>query len=934
MCDWLRTGYLLICLCEYMIDYNLNINNIIKWHSSQSYALRHMIVQPALSDERTTTHTASSCPYSVNYHIGYNQYRTIFTIIHYNHCITTLLIDQINLSRETQCHVDELYENLLSIIINEMREKLSPISKCGRRKNTPYKPYWNEELSSLWKTAHMKESLYVKYKGARRVKQSLRQGFIVARNNFDKLLRQRKRSYQRGHLLDIETCNTNDPRKFWKYIQKLGPRKKGDIPWEVYDDDGNICTDRETVLNRWKADYCHLLNDNPGEYDNVFYENIKTAKEHQEREMQDPLYDMNADLNKSIELHEVKKMVDKAKTGKSAGVDGIPNEVLKSDSVIKCLHAFFQLCFDSGLIPSIWTQAIISPIPKCKSSDPRIPLNYRGLSILSCVYKIYTAILNSRILLYLEENDLLHDEQNGFRSRRSCADHIFSLCSIVKNKVNLGQDIFACFVDFRKAFDFVPRDMLLYRLLEYGIDGKMYNAIKGVYKKASCSVKINGVMSDWFDTSQGLKQGDNFSPTGFAAYLNPLLTELKRSGIGVKIGENSICVLAYADDLVLISESAQDLQKLLDILYSWCYKWRLMVNTDKTKVMHFRSKAKPKSTFAFNVNGNLLEFVSDYKYLGTLLNEHLDYTKTAELLANSAGRALGAVINKVKANKDLGYKTYSTLIDSCVMPILLYASGVWGLEKYKCCEDVLLRASRFFIGVHRLTPIPGIQGDCGWLDFKSRCTIELVRLYNRFITMDADRLNRAIFMYDKEKCSNNWSQKFKHILDELDLMETWSRNQVIPLEVAKQKVAQKFLADWTHQCSTKPKLRTYVTFKDDTNVSAHISCNLPKYERSLISQLRLGILPLRIETGRYANLKENERICLLCQQNCVENEAHFLFECDLYETERSQFEAEIGVNFSNLSTENKFRTVFEHPYRLGKFLKAAINKRKTKLYKA
>ncbi len=843
------------------------------------------------------------------------------------------LIDQINLSRETQQHVDKMYEKLLSIIVNEMREKLSPVSKCGRRKNTPYKPYWDENLSSLWKVAHEKEVLYVRYRGTRHVKQSLRQAFTIARNKFDKLLRQRKRAYQRGLLIDIETCDTKDPRKFWNYIQKLGPRKKNSIPWEVYDEFGNICSDRETVLKKWKTEYCHLLNDNPGSYDEEFYEFIIRDKEHQEREMQDPLYNSNNDLNKPLEFAEVEKMVNRAKSGKSAGTDGIPNEVLKSHNVIKCLHVLFQLCFDSGLIPSIWTQSIICPIPKNKTSDPRVPLNYRGLSILSCVYKIYTAILNNRILSYLEENDLLHDEQNGFRSKRSCTDHIFSLCSIIKNSMNSDQDIFACFVDFRKAFDFVPRDMLLHRLLELGVDGKIYYAIRGVYMKASCSVKINGTMSDWFDTSQGLKQGDNFSPTAFAAYLNPLLTELKSSNIGVQIGNNKICVLAYADDLVLISECAQDLQKLLDILYEWCHKWRLIVNTDKTKVMHFRSKAKPRSTYKFNVNGDPLEYVCDYKYLGTLLNEHLDYTKTAELLSSAAGRALGAVINKVRSNKDLGYKTYSTLVDNCVMPILLYSSGVWGSGKFKCCEDVILRACRFFIGVHRLTPIPGIQGDCGWLDFKSRCTVEMIRLYNRFITMDASRLNRAIFMNDKDKSSNNWSAKFKNILNDLQLTEKWTRNEVIPLELAKNKINEKFLVDWTHQCSTKPKLRTYVTFKDNVDVAAHISCNLPKYERSLISQIRLGILPLRIETGRYVNLKENERICLLCEKDCIENEAHFLFDCDLYNNERNQFETDIGIIFSDMNTENKFRTIFEHPFMLGKFMKAAVNKRKQKLYK-
>ncbi len=476
--------------------------------------------------------------------------------------------------------------------------------------------------------------------------------------------------------------------------------------------------------------------------------------------------------------------------------------------------------------------------------------------------------------------------------------------------------------------------MLLYRLLETGVNGKMYSAIMSIYRKASCSVRINGSMSEWFDTSQGLKQGDNFSPTGFAVYLNPLLTELKSAGIGVKVGETNVCVLAYADDLVLCADSEKDLQELLDILFQWCYKWRLAINTEKTKVMHFRSKPKNVSNFTFTVNGSPLEIVSDYKYLGILFNEHLDFTGTAELLANSAGRALGAVINKIKHNKDVGFNTFTTLVDSCVMPILLYASGIWGQNKYKTCENVILRACRFYIGVHRLTPIPGIQGDCGWLDFKSRCDLECVRLYNRFVTMDAGRLNRTIFMFDKEKNQDNWNTKFSNMLDGLGLKAYWDQCTVIPLESIKEKIKSKFETDWKHNCSTKPKLRTYITFTDKVQVASHINCNLPKYERSLISQLRLGILPLRIETGRYANLKECDRICLLCQQNRVESEAHFLFECDLYESERNQFENGANINLNVLNTADKFKNVFDHPYRLGRFIRAAMDKRKSKLYKA
>ncbi len=191
----------------------------------------------------------------------------------------------------------------------------------GRRKNTPYKPYWCDELSRLWKLAHEKEIIYTKFKGARRAEEQLRQQFKQARNNFDKLLKRRQREYRRGFLIIAERLNTSDPREFWKHIQKLGPRTKNPIPWEVYDSSGNINTDREFILNHWKSEYSQLYNDGSGSYDDVFKADIMTTKEHKERSMQDPLYNTNVFLNRPIRLDEVKKVVKNTKNGKAIGTE-------------------------------------------------------------------------------------------------------------------------------------------------------------------------------------------------------------------------------------------------------------------------------------------------------------------------------------------------------------------------------------------------------------------------------------------------------------------------------------------------------------------------------------------------------------------------------------------------------------------------------------
>ncbi len=152
----------------------------------------------------------------------------------------------------------------------------------------------------------------------------------------------------------------------------------------------------------------------------------------------------------------------RSKLGKTPGVDQLPNEVFKNDLIINVLNKLFQLCLDSGKIPSIWRKALISPIPKDEKADRRIPLNYRGISLICCSAKLYTSMLNCRLEQFFNEEQLLVDEQNGFFKDRNCQDHIYILDSII-------------------IIDCVDRDFLMHKILLAGINGKMYFAIKTIY---------------------------------------------------------------------------------------------------------------------------------------------------------------------------------------------------------------------------------------------------------------------------------------------------------------------------------------------------------------------------------------------------------------------------------------------------------------------
>ena len=152
------------------------------------------------------------------------------------------------------------------------------------------------------------------------------------------------------------------------------------------------------------------------------------------------------------------------------------------------------------------------------NNDLRVPLNYRGISLLNCICKIYSSVLNDRIRKYLEQNQLLADEQNGFRKNRSCMDHIYSLHSIIKNKINNNKPIFATFIDFQKVFDCVDRVMPQEKLLLKGISGKILNSIKAMYTNTTSRILLGQHMTDWFLTINGVREGDTLAPTLFAIF--------------------------------------------------------------------------------------------------------------------------------------------------------------------------------------------------------------------------------------------------------------------------------------------------------------------------------------------------------------------------------------------------------------------------------
>ena len=449
--------------------------------------------------------------------------------------------------------------------------------------------------------------------------------------------------------MKIDECLANDPQSFWAHIKKLGPMKKQTIPMCV-EINGLKVTDPNLVLEKWRAEYEHLYNATDDKYFDQDFKNseMKLLTE-EDFKLKVEGDEDHLRLNRPISFGEVKKAVTSSKPRKAAGFDNITNELLRHDSVIKLLQCLFNICIKLKIVPGEWRKAIIHPIPKTKDFTMD-PLKYRGLALQSCIFKIYSNIINTQVVERLEKYDVFTDLQNGFRKNWSCQHHIFTLLMLIRNTLKVRKfksRVFGAFIDFRKAFDYIDRDLMLLSLSENGIKGPILETIRQIYSCTSNVIRLNGAYSEKFDSTKGVLQGNNISPTIFCNFINGLMGELENSGEGIKIGNTeTVPALAYADDIVLLATTESGLVKLLRIVEMWTSKWRVEVNVNKTKIVHFRSKSTPKTQQVFKLHGDL-EIVESYKYLGFTVDSQMTPELGISELVNAASWALGAIITNL-----------------------------------------------------------------------------------------------------------------------------------------------------------------------------------------------------------------------------------------------------------------------------------------------
>ncbi len=249
-----------------------------------------------------------------------------------------------------------------------------------------------------------------------------------------------------------------------------------------------------------------------------------------------------------------------------------------------------------------------------------------------------------------------------------------------------------------------------------------------------------------------------------------------------------------------------------------------------------------------------------------------------EALTSAAARSYGRIVRLFKKLKNLGFKTYETLYQTYVIPVLNYAAEVWGYPDYNSPQVLQNRVSRFFLGVHKFTPVPATQIEMDWLDVRYLRWIDMVRYRNKLVKMSEDRLPAIINRWDKSLNTQAWHSQVSQVLAYADVLPE-NENDYVDIDALSSHLKVLNRNKWFVNAQTKSKLEVFLEVVDRDNQQVVVRSNLSRRRRSLVTKIKCGVLPLIVETGRFKNTPRELRLCQICEENQIETEYHFLFDC-------------------------------------------------------
>ena len=496
-----------------------------------------------------------------------------------------------------------------------------------------------------------------------------------------------------------------DRRTFWRTVDRVKLSKSSRLPQEVVTSDGTVTQGQQQLRDAFRDHYSK--NATPkysAQYNSAFLQEVQQRIESALSDSFSSTCSV-ASLDAPSSVAEcLSAMLSSCKSGTAPGVDFIrPEMLIKGDreAVSRVLHKMFNICWELDIFPSQLCVGAICPIFK-KGSEPKCLSSWRPITLLPLITRILEGIFLQRLSTFVAKRQALSEEQAGFRSKRGCNDHVYFLKELlahyheeclVSSLPFVGrqgggvkkQSLFMLFLDIRDAYGSVWTAGLFDCLFQIGVTGKLWRNLHTLYSRSVSRVNVNGRSTEEFEVRQGVKQGSPLSPLLYALFIDGLIRELKNSKVGAVFYDLTLTTLCYADDIVLLANTLDDLLLLRDIAERYAAKFRFDFNPSKVKLLcaHFPYKRKwsplPADIAALvTIGGVQVEEVESFRYLGIDIERNGNASKVVCSRLTASAKAVWFLWSNAGAQYG-GFSAAASAVIwlASVRSILEYGSEVW-----------------------------------------------------------------------------------------------------------------------------------------------------------------------------------------------------------------------------------------------------------------
>lgn len=447
-------------------------------------------------------------------------------------------------------------------------------------------------------------------------------------------------------LASVENSLSTDIKAFWRYVNSK--KNVNSIP---------LAMKFGSVTSSNPSEVCELFS----KYFSSVYEDATSpiASAPVECGCSDALCGIN------ISGDMILRKIEKLDTNKGSGPDDIPALFVKNCAKELCLplEILFNKSIKSGTFPTFWKVAHV--IPVFKSGDKSDCSNYRPISILSCLSKLFESVVYD--VLYGHVRPFLHPRQHGFVTGKSTTSNLLEYKNYICRAFAKRMQVDSVYTDFAKAFDKVNHTILSRKLAVFGVHGSLLRWFQSYLSRRSQLVALKGHFSEPIFVTSGVPQGSHLGPLLFVIFINDLIDTL------------SCPCLLYADDLKVFttvsnSSDASRLQSDLNTLSDWCARNHMRLNIQKCFVISFTTK-KQKLTFDYSLNGNVLARNQVARDLGIIFDDKFTFREHYNNIVERSYRLLGfitRITKQFRQSKSLIYLYYSL-----IRSVLEYNSAIW-----------------------------------------------------------------------------------------------------------------------------------------------------------------------------------------------------------------------------------------------------------------